>query len=82
MSQRTSSEPGASAATDAPLNKGEQAELELRNHFVGRRDGKRVSVSLEVELVCLERNVAAMAVLAYGLAEAEGTLPRLEPEAK
>jgi carboxypeptidase Q len=30
----------------------------------------------------LERNVAAMAVLAYGLAEAEGTLPRLEPKAE
>jgi len=41
---------------------GEAAELELRRHFQGRRDGQRIPVQVPVELVCLERTVAARTV--------------------
>jgi len=39
------------------LSKGEKAELELRRHFHGRRDGQRINLSVPVELVALERNL-------------------------
>ena len=48
-------------AAKAP-SEGEQAELELRSHFAGRRDGQRIAFSLPVELVCVERNVAARTI--------------------
>jgi len=41
---------------------GRQAELELRRHFNGRRDGQRINVSVPVELVALERNLDARTI--------------------
>ncbi len=38
---------------------GEQAEMELRGHFAGRRDGQRINVQLPVEVVCLRCNLSA-----------------------
>ena len=46
----------------APPSAGEQAELELRSHFQGRRHGQRLKVALRVELVCLKRNLAARTI--------------------
>ncbi len=49
-------------APEGTLTKGQQAELELRGHFHGRRAGQRIQVPLDVELVCFERNVGARTV--------------------
>ncbi len=54
--------PAPPTAPPTPLSKGEQAELELRGHFHGRRAGQRIHVPLDVELVCFERNVGARTV--------------------
>jgi twitching motility protein PilT len=43
-------------------SQGEQAELELRRHFEGRRQGQRVNVALPVELVCVQRNLPAKTI--------------------
>ena len=52
---------GSKTPKPAP-SAGEQAELELRSHFEGRRDGERIKIKLDVEIVCLERNVAARTI--------------------
>ncbi|MFI5402468.1 MAG: type IV pilus twitching motility protein PilT [Planctomycetota bacterium] len=49
-------------APPSSLSKGQEAELELRGHFHGRRAGQRIHVPLDVELVCFERNVGARTV--------------------
>jgi twitching motility protein PilT len=54
--------PSPPAAPSTPLTKGQEAELELRGHFQGRRAGQRVQVPLDVELVCFERNVGGRTV--------------------
>ena len=53
--------PSAPAREHAP-SQGEQAELELRRHFQGRRQGQRINVALRVELVCVQRNLPAKTV--------------------
>ena len=53
----------ASAGTaSASPSAGEQAELELRSHFAGRREGQRINAVFPVELVCLKRNFSARTV--------------------
>ncbi len=54
--------PSPPTAPPTPLTKGQEAELELRGHFHGRRAGQRIHVPLDVELVCFERNVGARTV--------------------
>jgi twitching motility protein PilT len=54
--------PTSAAPGGSPLTKGQQAELELRGHFHGRRAGQRIQVPLDVELVCFDRNVGARTV--------------------
>jgi len=41
---------------------GVAAEMELRRHFQGRRDGGRVKARIAVELVCVERNLSAKTI--------------------
>ncbi|MHC4133589.1 MAG: PilT/PilU family type 4a pilus ATPase [Planctomycetota bacterium] len=59
-------EPGpttpSAPAQARPPRQGEQAELELRRHFEGRRQGQRVNVALPVELVCVQRNLPAKTI--------------------
>jgi twitching motility protein PilT len=53
--------PSAPAQPREPSG-GEQAELELRRHFEGRRLGQRINVALPVELVCVQRNLNARTI--------------------
>jgi twitching motility protein PilT len=55
-------ESGPTTPSAPAPSKGEQAELELRRHFEGRRQGQRVNVALPVELVCVQRNLPAQTI--------------------
>jgi len=54
--------PPSAPARERPTSQGEQAELELRSHFEGRRQGQRINVALRVELVCVQRNLPARTI--------------------
>jgi len=61
MEESRPTTPSAPAQPHVP-NQGEQAELELRRHFEGRRHGQRIDVPLPVELVCVQRNLPAQTI--------------------
>jgi len=54
--------PPSAPVRQQPTSQGEQAELELRRHFEGRRLGQRINVALRVELVCVQRNLPAKTI--------------------
>jgi twitching motility protein PilT len=54
--------PPSAPVRERPTSQGEQAELELRRHFEGRRQGQRVNVALRAELVCVQRNLPARTI--------------------